>query len=114
MGLLDKISGTTPATDKPLDIAMPPALSNPTIFKEDDGHDHDEPSTASLKTGDLIRLPNYETKGGYRLWKVLGVHPGALGHESTVELRPLDVEATADKMLVPTLILDHSGFDIVD
>lgn len=61
---------------------------------------------ASLfNVGDVIRLPNYTTCGGYRCWKIVGIHLGAVKQESTYELIPIDVDANQE-IQVPCIILD--------
>lgn len=61
--------------------------------------------TASFKVGDIIRMPHYETSGGFRVWAVHGVHLGGTYQESTYRLTPLDV--TENEMIhVPCIMLE--------
>ena len=41
--------------------------------------------------GDVLRMKHYPTSGGWRCWKVVGVHLGHTFQEGTYELFPLDV-----------------------
>lgn len=61
--------------------------------------------------GDTIRMPHYPTAGGFRVWKITGVHLGATRQESTYELIPLD--ASENKPInVPCIILEtHPGIE---
>ncbi len=59
--------------------------------------------------GDIIRVPNYDTCKGYRVWKVVGVYLGGLKQEGTYELFPLDVSENKP-IQVPCIILEtHPG-----
>lgn len=66
-----------------------------------------------LTVGDTIRLENYKTAGGFRVWKVVGVHLGATQQESTYALKPLDVSEN-ETIHVPCLMLEtHGGVERV-
>lgn len=41
--------------------------------------------------GDTIRMPHYETTGGFRVWKIIACILGGTYQEGTYTLRPLDV-----------------------
>ena len=58
-----------------------------------------------LTTGDTIRMPNYETAGGFRVWKIIGTHLGGLDQESTFELSVLDALEN-EKIQVPCVMLE--------
>jgi hypothetical protein len=58
-----------------------------------------------FKPGDTIRMPHYETTGGYRVWAVQGVHLGGEWQEGTYHLRPVDVHDN-ETIHVPCIILE--------
>lgn len=61
--------------------------------------------------GDVIRMKHYPTAGGFRVWKVIGVHIGGTRQEGTYALKPLDVTAN-EPINVPCLMLEtHSGVE---
>lgn len=63
--------------------------------------------------GDTIRMKHYPTAGGFRVWKVIGVHLGATFQEGTYALKPLDVSAN-EQIHVPCLMLEtHGGVERV-
>lgn len=65
--------------------------------------------TQKFTVGDVIRMPNYKTAGGFRCWKVVGQHLGGEKQEGTYELYPLDVLCN-ENVQVPCLILEtHPG-----
>ena len=70
-------------------------------------------STLQLRVGDTFRCLAYDY--GYRVWKVNGVHLGACGQESVVELIPLDYSAPLPdgKIYVPTRILEAANLERV-
>lgn len=55
--------------------------------------------------GDILRIPNYPTCGGTRVWEVTGVFLGALHQESTYELRPLELKENMP-IQVPCILLE--------
>ena len=55
--------------------------------------------------GDIIRMPNYGTVGGYRCWKIIGPYLGNVKQEGTYELYPLDVNC-GENVQVPCIILE--------
>ncbi len=59
----------------------------------------------SFTVGDIIRIPNYDTCKGYRVWKVIGVYLGGLKQEGTYELFPLDVSENKT-IQVPCIMLE--------
>ncbi len=59
--------------------------------------------------GDVIRLPNYETCGGFRCWKIVGHHLGVVKQEGTYNLLCLDVSPNSE-IQVPCLILESHPF----
>lgn len=61
-----------------------------------------------LNVGDTIRLEHYRGHGGFRVWKVVGVHLGAVGQEGTYALKPLDVSEN-ETIHVPCLMLETHG-----
>jgi len=62
----------------------------------------------SYNVGDTIRMPNYPTATGFRVWKIVAEKLGGEGQESTYELNPLDVLEN-HKIEIPTIILEsHS------
>jgi len=62
-----------------------------------------------FSVGDVIRIPHYKTAGGFRCWKVVGVHLGGTKQEGTYALYPLDV-LTNENVHVPCIILEtHPG-----
>lgn len=66
-----------------------------------------------FKVGDTIRLPHYETTGGFRVWNVLGVHLGGEFQEGTHHLQCLDIVGNAT-IHVPCIILEtHPEIEIM-
>lgn len=64
-------------------------------------------SDGGFVVGDVLRHPAYG--GGFRVYKVVGVHLGAVRQESTYRLRVLDVSAPDDgPIVVPCVILEQS------
>ena len=55
--------------------------------------------------GDVIRMPNYKTKGGYRVWKIIGCYLGGENQEGSYELYPLDMNC-GENIQVPCIILE--------
>lgn len=53
-------------------------------------------------------MKHYPTVGGFRVWKVVGVHLGASGQEGTYALKPLDVREN-EQIQVPCLMLETHG-----
>lgn len=70
-------------------------------------------TVTQFQTGDVIRMNHYPTCGGFRCWKIIGVHLGATNQEGTYELIPLDV--TGNKPVqVPCIMLEtHPGICLV-
>lgn len=63
------------------------------------------------RVGDVIRLPHYETAGGFRVWQVVAVKLGGTKQEGTYELIPLDVHPN-ETIEVPCLMLEtHQGLE---
>ena len=61
--------------------------------------------------GDTIRMKHYPTAGGFRFWKVVGVHRGATKQEGTYALLPLDVSENK-QINVPCVMLEsHPGVE---
>ena len=59
----------------------------------------------SWTPGEVITVPAYS--GGFRVWRVTGVHLGALHQESVIELETLDRRpSTEGRILVPMELLD--------
>ena len=66
-----------------------------------------------FKPGDTIRMPHYETAGGFRVWNVQGVHLGGEWQEGTYQLVPVDVHDN-EPIHVPCIILEtHPGIERV-
>jgi hypothetical protein len=59
----------------------------------------------TFSVNDVIRLPKYRTRLGYRCWKIQGVHLGGVEQESTYELIPLDI-LDFYPIQIPCIILD--------
>ncbi len=69
--------------------------------------------TTKFQVGDALRMNNYPTAGGFRVWKVTGQHLGATHQESTYALKPLDVSEN-EPIHVPCLMLEtHPGVERV-
>lgn len=67
----------------------------------------------SFGVDDTIRIPHYKTTGGFRVWKVHGVHLGGTYQEGTYRLVPLDVKDN-ETIHVPCIILEtHPGIERV-
>lgn len=67
----------------------------------------------SYSVGDTLRMPHYETAGGFRVWKVVGVHLGGEKQEGTYHLRPLDIKDNAE-IHVPCIVLEtHPEIELV-
>lgn len=64
--------------------------------------------------GDCFRLPNQYPAGcggRYRIWKVTGVHLGALNQESSYALKPLD-RHEGERLQIPCRLLEsHPGIE---
>lgn len=71
-----------------------------------------EPESHQTYTvGDVIRMKHYPTSGGYRVWKVFGVHLGATYQEGTYRLMPLDLSDN-QPIHVPCIMLEtHAGIE---
>ena len=67
--------------------------------------EHQSNRDRGFKPGDTIRMPHYETTGGYRVWTVQGVHLGGEWQEGTYNLRPVDVHDN-ETIHVPCIILE--------
>ena len=61
--------------------------------------------THQYQVGDTIRMKDYPTAGGWRAWKVVGHHLGALYQEGTYALKPIDVSAN-ESIQVPCIMLE--------
>ena len=61
--------------------------------------------TQKLAVHDVIRMPNYETAGGFRLWRVTGQHLGGTDQEGTYSLEPLDQLAN-ETIHIPCVMLE--------
>ena len=63
--------------------------------------------------GDTFRCRAHDN--GYRVWKVVGVHLGACGQESVVQLRPLDKSSPLPdgEIYVPTRIMEQANLERV-
>lgn len=59
----------------------------------------------TFQPGDVIRMQHYPACGGFRCWKVIGVHLGGVKQESTYALLPLDVTGNAE-VHVPCIMLE--------
>jgi len=59
----------------------------------------------NYSVGETLRMPHYETAGGFRVWKVVGVHLGGEKQEGTYHLRPLDLKDNAE-IHVPCIVLE--------
>lgn len=59
----------------------------------------------SFEVGDTIRMPHYETSGGFRVWIVRSVHLGGDYQEGTYHLMPLDVHKN-ESIHVPCIMLE--------
>jgi hypothetical protein len=69
------------------------------------------PERILYKPGDVIRMKDYPTKEGWRLWKVIAVNLGALRQESSYELKPLDRKENKP-IEVPCVMLElHPGIE---
>lgn len=67
----------------------------------------------SYSVGETLRMPHYETAGGFRVWKVVGVHLGGEKQEGTYHLRPLDIKDNAE-IHVPCIVLEtHPEIELV-
>ena len=64
-----------------------------------------ETTTQVFKVGDIIRMPNYKTSKGYRVWKIIGCYLGGEKQEGTYELYPLDINC-GENVQVPCIILE--------
>lgn len=59
----------------------------------------------TYSVGDILRMPNYVTASGFRVWKIVGCHLGATGQEGTYELMPLELKGNKT-INVPCIILE--------
>ncbi len=59
----------------------------------------------SFLVRDIIRMPNFGTSGGFRVWVIHGVHLGGMYQEGTYHLVPLDVSEN-ECIHVPCIILE--------
>lgn len=77
-------------------LAEQPTEPEPAAERGDDG-----PRKSTV--GDVLRLPGYG--GGFRVWRVVGVHLGGKCQEGTYALEPLDWYAN-ETIHVPCIILE--------
>lgn len=63
------------------------------------------PNRDRFTVGDTIRMPHYETAGGFRVWQVQGVHLGGERQEGTYHLFALDIHGN-EEIQVPCIILE--------
>jgi hypothetical protein len=72
------------------------------------------PSEKMLTVGDVIRAPAF--RGGFRVWRVIGVFLGGENQEGVIELETLDlIGNTQGRMCVPVELLESSlGGAVVD
>lgn len=67
----------------------------------------------TFDVGDTIRMPHYETAGGFRVWKVEGVHLGGEKQEGTYHLKPVDMKENSE-IHIPCIILEtHPEIELV-
>lgn len=67
-----------------------------------------------FKPGDVIRIPNYPTCKGFRVWMIKDVTLGAQGQENTVGMVPLDKSENGVWINVPMIMLEtHGGIELV-
>jgi len=66
------------------------------------------PDKGGFRPGDILRMANFASRGGYRLWRVVEVALGGLNQESVYRLQALDKGEYADDhpIYVPCLILE--------
>ena len=83
------------------------------IFSEDaEASPRSVENPAGYDVAGTVRLRNaISIGGGWRVWRIIALRPGALGWEDTVELVPLDRDA-ADPLIIPRAIFEASGFEI--
>lgn len=63
--------------------------------------------------GDTLRMPHYETAGGFRVWMVEGVHLGGEKQEGTYHLKTVDMKENSE-IHVPCIILEtHPEIELV-
>lgn len=62
-------------------------------------------SSTHFNIGDTLRMKDYPTAGGFRLWKVISHNLGALHQESSYGLKPLDATENAP-LNVPSVMLE--------
>ena len=73
---------------------------------------HKRPSRM-FDVGDTLRMPHYETAGGFRVWKVEGIHLGGENQEGTYHLKPVDMKENSE-IHVPCIILEtHPEVEMV-
>ncbi len=66
-------------------------------------------SKTPFNIGDILRMKNYPTAGGFRLWKVISHNLGALHQEDSYGLKPLDRTENAP-LNVPCVMLENTDF----
>ena len=65
---------------------------------------HKRPSR-NFKPGDTLRMPHYETAGGFRVWMVEGVNLGGEKQEGTYHLKTVDMKENSE-IHIPCIILE--------
>ena len=79
------------------------------LFKKNSKHFKDKQKTKNRSknytVGDTIRMPHYDTSGGFRVWSIEGVHLGGTYQEGTYHLKCLDVHDN-EEIHVPCIILE--------
>lgn len=67
----------------------------------------------TFDVGDTLRMPHYETAGGFRVWAVEGVHLGGEKQEGTYHLKTVDIKENSE-IHVPCIILEtHPEVELV-
>jgi hypothetical protein len=67
----------------------------------------------TFNVGNTLRMPHYETAGGFRVWVVEGVHLGGEKQEGTYHLKTVDMKENSE-IHVPCIILEtHPEVEVV-
>lgn len=69
-----------------------------------------------ILVGSILRMPNWDSCGGWRLWMATAHRMGGLSQESLWELIPIDrIPGDPELCQVPDIILEtHPAVEVID
>lgn len=71
--------------------------------------DSKDKTSKHFQVGDTLRMKNYPTAGGFRLWKVISHNLGGMHQEGSYGLKPLD-QTENEPLNVPCVMLENMDF----